>query len=62
MSATENAVMEKCRFCLFSLDGGEYLKVFQIFQPENNGQRAVFQGQEATRAVDKMARELNGVP
>ena len=62
MSATENVVMEKCRLCLVSLDGGDYLKVFQIFQPENNGQRAVLRGQEAIRAVDKRARELNGVP
>ena len=52
--------MEK--LCFVSIDGGDYLKVFQIFQPENNGQCAVFRGQEATRAVDKRARELNGVP
>ena len=62
MSATENVVMEKCRLCLVSLDRGDYLKVFQIFQPENNGQRAVLRGQEATRAVDKRAREINSVP
>ena len=62
MSATENVVMEKGCLCIVSLDGGDYLKVFQIFQPENDGQRAVLRGQEAIRAVDKRARELNGVP